>query len=281
MTVAVTTYIDNSPNLITEFGWLFKSWVLSKSCLTSDLVAFYNPKIDLNLLPKHERVKYLPLKPLSEIDQTWNDYKFINSVYFLTVPEAAFLTNYDYVMRTDCDCFLTPNFPNLQPRLATFGIGLFALDPDVTIRLAQISKKWGIQPVFNSVGSTIMATGMLALHYSQIQLEYCKKLRAEEFLEGFGEWPHWYIGVLSMYAGQLAANAVFGTGLVLGGLDVQCMSRGNIGSTDYHIHAWHTLDHFSKFKWREGAYVGTDLNSLNQYCIADYCLIIAGEGSCK
>ena len=275
--VAITVYIDNDINLITEFGWLYRSWLYSGSWKTSKIIAFYNPSILVDKLPQDKDVIYIPLIPLTERDPEWKDYKFINSTWYLTSSEAASITGAQYILKTDNDCFLTPYFANFRPRLATFGIGLFALNADVAIRLATIAKKWGITPVFNNIGSTLMAHTQKVLKYSKLHFEYCKRLKDEEFEQGYGEWPNWYFGVLTMYAGQLAAQALFGTGMTFGGLDVHCFSKVQMCSTDYHIHAWHTHDHFSKFKWRNGEYSDYDMANLDKNSIADYCLWIAGE----
>lgn len=277
---AVVTYIDDSKTLIQEFHWLYKSWIYSGSWRTSKIIAFHHPSIDMNLLPK-EDVLYIPLIPLTERDEIWKEYPFINSVEYLTRPEASVLAQYKYILRTDNDCFLTPNFQSFKPRLATFGIGMYATQPIVVAKLAQIAAQWGIQPIFNNVGSTLMAKSNQVLQYSQLQMEYCRKLRAEEFPDGYGEWPNWYFGVLTMYAGQLAANAFFGMNMTMGGFDVHCMSHEEMKPTDYHIHAWHTYDNFSKFKWREGKYSKIDRSALDPNIIADYCLWIAGNTPCE
>jgi hypothetical protein len=274
---AVTTYIDNNEWLIKEFGWLYKSWLYSGSWRTSQIVAFHHPNIPKDKLPQDTDIQYIPLQPLTERDASWRDYPFINSTHFLTTPEAAILAGYKYVLKTDNDCFLTPFFPNLRPRLATFGVGLYATEAIVVAKLAEIAFKWGISPIFNSVGSTFMAHSNMTLLYSQIHMEYCKKMKADEFPDGYGTWPQWYFGVLTMYAGMLAANSLFGSGITMGGLDVHSMARDKICSTDYHIHAFHSLDHFSKLNWREGAYRDYDMSKLDRNNIADYCLWIAGK----
>ncbi len=272
---AIVVYIDDKPHLIQELNWLYKSWVLSGSQKVSDLVVFHNPKMCVISQPD---VIYIPLQPLTEKDANWTNYPFINSVWHLTQPEANILRKYKYVLRTDNDCFLTPYFPNLHPRLATFGIGMYAQRPEVVVRLATIADKWKILPSFNNVGSTMMAHSDVVLEYSALHFEYCEKLKQDEFKDGPGMWPSWYFGVLSMYAGNLAANAFFGMNLTLGGLDVHCMSQDPMCSTDYHIHAWHTYEDFSKFKWRNGEYKSWDLASLDKSIIANYCLYIAGNG---
>lgn len=274
----ITTYVDDNQDILNEFRWLWKSWLYSGSREVSDLAAFYNPTIDHKQLPEDPDIIYISLEPLSKREGKWSGYPFINSVDFLTNPEAGFLTKYRYLLRTDNDCFLTPNFPNLKPRLATFGIGMYSQVPEVVIRLAQIAEKWGILPQSNNVGSAFIANSDLALQYCQLQMEYCRKLLRDEFKDGTGQWPGWFLGVLTMYAGCLAANAFFGTGLVMGGLDCHCMSQDLMCSTDYHIHAWHTYDYFSKFDWRAGKYKDMDLEKLNPKRISDYCLFIAGNG---
>jgi hypothetical protein len=275
--IAIATYIDNEPNIIKEFSWLYRSWLYSGSWSTSQIIAFHHPDIDKNKLPQESGIIYVPQLPLTQIEPEWKDYAFINSTYFLTTPETAeILSGYEYVLKTDNDCFLTPNFPNLTPRLAMFGVGLYALDPFVAARLVQIAAQWGISPVFNNIGSTFLARYAPAMQYAQIHMEYCRKLKQDEFKDGYGAWPSWFFGVLTMYAGNLAANAVFGTNLTMGGLDVHCMAHDKISPNYYHIHAFHTYDHFSKFKWREGQYRGYNMASINREVIADYCLWIAG-----
>lgn len=276
--VAVVTYIDNNQNLLNEFQWLYKSWKYSGSDKTSRLVAFYNPTIEQNRLAADLDVTYIPSEPLISREKAWAYYPFINSVYYLTTPEAAGLAEFKYLLRTDNDCFLTPNFPNLRPRLATFGVGMYSQVSAVVIRLAQIAEEWNITPSFNNIGSTFMMYSGLALQYCQLQMEYCRKLDQDGFPTGMGEWPGWYKGVLTMYAGNLAANAFFGMGLTLGGLDCHCMSQDRMCATDYHIHAWHTYDYFSKFDWRNGKYRDVDMSKLDPTKIADYCLFIAGVG---
>lgn len=277
---AIVCYLDDNHRLLEEFRWLWKSWRFSESDKVADLVVFYNPSTDHNKLPNDPEVIYIPSEPLTKKEEQWKNYPFINSIYFLTTPEAAQLTRYRYILRTDVDCFLTPNFKSLQPRLTTFGIGMYAQVPSVVTRLAEIAEQWSILPQFNNVGSTFMAYSDVALQYNHLHMEYCRIFLRDGFPNGDGKWPGWFKGVLTMYAGCLAANAFFGTGLVMGGLDCHCMSQDRMCSTDYHIHAWHTFDYFSKFHWHDGKYREIDMTKLDLNRISDYCLYIAGDGPC-
>ena len=285
--VAVTCYIDSHKDIIAEFGWLYKSWLYSGSWLTSDIVAFHHPILSPEDLPQDKGVIYIPVMPFSDQYSQWQDYKFINSIGFMAAPEAGILANYKYVLRTDCDCFLTPYFNALRPRLTTFGGGQYTQVPNVTSRLMEVAERWKIAPVFTNVGSTLMGYANKVMMYSLVHLEYCRRLREEEFTEAdfvkgnMGEWPGWYAGVLSMYAGQLAAQAYFGQAMNIGGLDVHCMCHDQLSPSDYHIHAWHTYQDFSKLKWREGKYLEHDMTILDITKISDYCLWITGSGPCE
>lgn len=271
--VAVCTYLDNNDRHIKEFNWLYRSWNLSGSWMSSDLVVFHHPGVTIH----NKDVITIPLVPLTASDPKWSDYPFINSVYFLTALEAEFLKRYKYVMRTDHDVFLTPNFPKLRPRLATFGLGMYSQSIEAVNKLNSVAERWGVVPTFNNVGSTLIAYSNIVIQYCKLHLEYCNRLLKEEFSNFTGTWPGWFKGVLSMYAGNLAANAFFGTGLTFGGLDVHCMSHDKMCNTDYHIHAWHTTEDFSKFKWHNGEYSHLDSDALNKTIISNYCHFIAGH----
>ncbi len=285
---AITVYVDNDEKSIIELGWLYRSWLRSGSYDMSDLIIFHNPDVrtvndtvDLlskpKLLPSHENIKYVPLVPLSERMTDWAYYPHINGTWYLTMPDAAFIKDYRYVLKTDNDVFLTKHFQNLRPRLATFGTSGYSSNPEVAHNLVRIAEKWGIILTFIGVGATIMARGKHVLSYAAEQFEYAKRLKAEEFPDGIGSWPGWYLHVLNMYAGCLAANAIFGNSMVLGGLDVWCMSQDPICNTDYHIHAWHTDSHFSKLRWHDGGYDTEDMALLDENKVSDYCLMIAGK----
>jgi len=275
--VGITVYVDNNEMSILEFGWLYKSWVHTHSYETSDIVVFYNPTTDKSKLPSHENILYVPSIPLSELESEWAYYPHINATYYLTLPSAEFLLGYKYIFKTDNDVFLTENFKNLQPRLPLFGLSAYASNPEVTNNLTRISAEWGVKQHFINVGATVMALSDHVLCYAVKQFEFCKRLKAEEFPNGEGQWPGWYLYVLNMYAGCLAANAVFSSNMTFGGLDVFCMSNDSICNTDYHIHAWHTNQDFSKFKWYKGEYNHIDREQLDKNRIDEYCLWIAGE----
>lgn len=275
--VGISVYVDNNDKSIREFYWLYRSWEYSGSPDMSEIILFHNPKIPINLLPEREDVICIPLAPISETAAEWSYYPHINATWYLTTSVASYLNEYKYLLRTDNDVFLTKNFPNMRPRLATFGTSVYASNPEVANNLTRISEKWGIKQHFINIGNTVMAKSQTVLDFSIRQFEYAKRLKDEEFHNGVGVWGGWYLYVLNMYAGCLAANATYGNNMLLGGIDVFCQSTDPINTTDYHIHAWQTNQYFSKLEWEKGTYNDVDFNKLDTNIIADYCLYIAGK----
>jgi hypothetical protein len=244
--------------------------------LTSDLVAFCAPGVRAKL-PADKGVTYVECPPASSADKNWDHYKFINSVYYLTTPQAAeALKDYEYVLRTDNDVFLTKNFKGLEPRLPMFGVGGYVRSREVSEKLMQVAERLKLNYCYiHNVGSTIFYRKDSVLRFSQHQFNLCHWLFYEEFAKNPGVWPGWCRGVITMYAGELAANDLFDYGITLGGFDCMSMSDDKIGSTDYHIHAFHTDQYFSKLAWREGKYKDMDPDKLDLTKINDYCLSIA------
>ena len=85
---AIVAYVDVDEWAIIEAGWLYRSWKYSGSNTRSDLLFFYNPEVDVTLLPEDEGVIKIPVRSVIETDPLWKEYPRVNSTYFLTTPEA-------------------------------------------------------------------------------------------------------------------------------------------------------------------------------------------------
>lgn len=74
-----------------------------------------------------------------------------------------------------------------------------------------------------------------------------------EDLPAIGEWPKWWRGVTSLYAGEIAINHVYGPRLghqhESTALDHPADSQGSIWNA-WHIHCLHNPTYFSKFQHR-------------------------------
>lgn len=275
---AVTAYVDNDKYSSIEINWLYRSWLYSHSNERSDLVIFYNPSVDVNVLPHGSGIILVPLAPIWETESLWNDYHRINSAWFLSSKEAEIVHNYYYTLRSDCDAFLTENFVHFRPRLATFSSNVYAsYDPSVGQKISQLHVKYGIKQFHMNVNNNIMACSNKVTEYAKVQYAIAKRLKTEEFKDGPGEWPGWYEYVINMYSAGIAANAFFGAGYALGGIGCMSTSTDPIGSTDYHIDCFHTDYDFSKHKWHEGLYDSIDYNSINGDSIINYCIKMAGK----
>jgi len=275
---AIAVYIDNDENCLREIFWLYRSWTYSESNERSDLVIFYNPEVDRSKLPDGSGVFHIPLPPIHETEKLWHDYPRINSTWFLTTDAAKFIHKYKYTLRTDADCFLTPNFKNFRPRLATFGLNVYATyDHNVARRIHDICVKWGIKQYHMNADCHVMAYSRIITEYAKLQYFIAKRLKTEEFKDGPGAWPGWYEYIINMYSAGIAANQFFRMGFNLGGFACMSMCEDPIGTSDYHIHAWHTEQHFSKLKWREGIYDCLDHEALKDDTIANYCIKLAGK----
>jgi hypothetical protein len=271
--LAITTYTDDNAILQEELWWLFKSWVHTRCFEVSDLICFHHP--NAKNLPSGPGVIHVPLKPYHEIDEKWKEHKFINSVYYLTTPEAKDLVgSYEYCLRTDNDVFLTKNILTVKPRLPMFGVGYYVHNQTVAQKLIEVAQKLNIKHYFiHNIGSTILYTSKEVIAYSKEQFKISQHLLDNEFQEE-GTWPNWYRGVLTMYAGELAAIKSFANGMYLGGLDCMSMSSDPISSNDYHIHAFHTTQFFSKIRYRAGEYNHMDHRILNTDLIQNYCFCL-------
>jgi len=276
---AIAVYVDEDEYGVMELHWLYRSWVYSGSDTRSDLIVFYNPILDVDTMPKDNGVICIPLEPIKAHDNLWDDYPRVNSTYFLTTKEAEIVHKYKYTFRTDLDCFLTKNFVDFKPRLAHFGYNLYETEggSGVSDRIGQFCKKHRIPRYHMNIDCNVMATSKAVTEYAKVQYEIATILRKEEFKDGHGVWPGWYEYVINMYSAGIAANKFFGLGCNVGGFDCMSMCSDPIGSDDYHIHAWHTYQHFSKVHWREGLYDVVDFNSLDDSRINQYCLKMAGR----
>ena len=278
--LAITVYVDDNENMIQEFNWLYKSFIYSGNYVNSDLVAFCNPsvinKLDLSIL-NDKNVVIIPSEPVSSLDKIWADYKFINSVYFLVTKEAEILGNYEYTLSTDADEFVTKNLVNFRPHIHTFGLGHYMWENDTVSRnkIEGIIKKLGLKYNFmHNVGQSYMYRTGDVINFRKLQYDVSRHLMLHEF-PTYGTWGGWFKGVITMYASEIVANQLGTANVVTNVLDSYCMSDHKIGNNFYLIHAWHTEQFFSKFKFRDGAYKDIDVDKLNIDIVNNYCLYLA------
>lgn len=282
---AIVVYVDNNQINFEEFSWLYKTWVLWDLYKEYDIVAYVNPKAIEDLkeyIGTHDNFLIRPLVPVYETNPFWQNYKFANSFYmFNDDKEAEFIKDrYKFIMKTDCDVFLTKHMLGLEPDRVMIGSGGYMQNDkleEVLSNINRVSKKLKTSNKgLNHIGASIFGKTDILVNIIKNHFQVTKYILYTEWNESPGEWPGWFRGVSSMYAIHIVVNHFLNQHLVnLYSLDSSCIDI-KIDSNTYHIHTWHTKDDFSKRKWFRGEY--QKLVSVDPPVIAkDYCLWIASN----
>jgi hypothetical protein len=268
---ALVIYLEDKPSLMLQFGWLYTSlkYIQAKD---TDLVVF-GTKEALNKVPEDcIKVEY---EPISYKDG-WKNYHYINSISCLADDRADFLEEYDLLLRTDVDTFLTPAWNNYYPELYAVGQGAYVHDDDVKERIKRIAKALGLRHrgIYN-IGATHYGYAPLVREVCRLTVSTAKHILEHEFNDGPGKWPGWWWGVTSMYSSEIAVNHLVDEFVVDGEkLDYFSTSSDSIFNHP-HIHCWHTNKMFSKICYEAGLYDHLSIDDLDCTIVKDYCVYIA------
>lgn len=276
MTLGILVYVDATPEMVEEFYWLYKSVLYSRLRGGCRIIALCHPDV-MALLPDDDLIRKVASVPISERDDRWSDYKFVNSVGNLSDKTAiAATTDCEYLLKTDCDTFVTSNLRGFRPANLCFGFGEYAYEAEVRRNLEGWSDKLGFPHIgTHNVGASVLGPRDMVMTFVQVQMEYCERLLEEEFADSIGVWPGWYRGVLTMYAGELALRATYPQRHTLGLLDHHGFGDRTMGSEVLHIHAWHSSHYFSKHEYRAGAYAHIPIEQIDVASLAGYCHFLA------
>ena len=268
---ALVTFVEDHPHLIANSSWLYESWK-HVGCQKTDLV-FIGTEAALSKLP--EDVVKIGQRPAAD-DPEWLNYRYVNSVSCLNGEGAALLNDYDRLLRTDVDVFITPAWKQFEPAGFTTGTGHYSNDEKVRDNIRRIARKFGLEHRgITNIGSTIYGEPQLVRDVCGLAAEVCKYIRTVEFKDDMGTWPSWYGGVSLLYATEIAVNHLvpsFTAPLI--DLDFSSASTGRVDNYP-HIHCYHTKDMFSKFECYEGRYDDMREEELDLSVIRDYCLAMA------
>ncbi|HEY5409808.1 MAG TPA: hypothetical protein VIJ94_03670, partial [Caulobacteraceae bacterium] len=120
-TLGILLYIDDTPEMLEDFSWIYKSWIYSGNWRTSDLIVVCNPLV-FDQLPDERGVVRIPFEPIAVPGSKWAGYPFINSIACLSGPHTDHLVDrYTHFLRTDADVFLTHHLVNFRPNIAVHG----------------------------------------------------------------------------------------------------------------------------------------------------------------
>jgi hypothetical protein len=268
---ALVAYLDNAPHLVLQSKALVESLKYVKPDDT-DLIIF-GPEVALNKIPDHKFV----IKIIQDQHKLGRKYGYINSIACLCGPGSQILNQYDYLLKTDLDVFITPAWNNFRPEEFTVGQGAYSNSQEIRENCKKIAEMFGfVHQGQHNIGSTFYGPASLVRNICRLATMLCEYLLLEEFWNNPGEWPEWFEGVSSMYATEIAINHLVPNLK----LDTKLQLDGHstsLGSVDDHphIHCWHTNERFSKFEWEGGRYDSIDPQTLDLNVIRDYCTALA------
>ncbi|WLV25333.1 hypothetical protein QR721_03640 [Aciduricibacillus chroicocephali] len=265
---AVVVFVEDNKHLLLQLGCLYASFKHIGSSDT-DLIVFGTEEALRKVPEDCIKVQY----DIAADPPEFLDYRFINSISCLVGEQADFLNDYDLILRTDADVFLTPSWNSYYPELYTVGRGGYVNDEITRENIKLISSKFNLtHKGLHNLGSTHYGDARLVREVCKLATELTAYILTEEFKEGEGQWPSWYRGVATMYACEIAANHLVGQIKVdPTKLDVGSASDDSIEGHP-HIHCWHTDNMFSKFQFTAGNYDhlsmdNLDVNKINEYCL--------------
>lgn len=272
---AIAVYLDNNEKMEIELSWLYKTWQLYSLENEYDLVVYHNP------LVKDITEKFSGIVPIEMPNiRMSNEYKFLNSHYFCLDEWSEPLKKYQYILKTDCDVFLTENIKGYTPVDILVGQGGYynQIDDNKINHIKKISKDLNLgynnmpcigASFFGKTRSILAVVKNQAIITENILNNYSK---TKEFTEvGFDK------GISSMIAGEIIINHAFSNQHVnLYSLDSKCWESSKIGSNVIHIHAWHTDEKWSKHDYFDGKYKNWVVNINDAFKnAANYCQWIA------
>jgi hypothetical protein len=275
---AIIVYINDSDKALTEFSWLYKTWLMWSIDKSWDIVAFANPSIIEDFKSKfhHENLKVIEM--LSSDTPIANPYAM-----FKDDNNIEMLKEYEFLFRTECDSFLTKHFADFKPwrDKVYVGIGLHAATthPGDLIRekLKIISSTLGLKWYGHShIGHNLLASSEMVIANSILQTGLTKWLLENSFTNGDGAYPSWFKGEVSQYAHELVINSnVSPLGIHQGSIDTWCGSN-EITSLDLHIRAWPQSNDafFDKVKYHAGNLPKIKFNEVPKTA-GEYCVFVA------
>lgn len=252
---AIAVYLDDSNKMEEELSWLYKTWILYSLEKEFDLIVYYNPTAE-NRIKNFPGVYFEKMSPIRMADK----YKFLNSHYFCKSPYSDILKKYKYLLKTDCDVFLTKNMRNFYPSCFLVGQGGYydQKDDKKISFIKKIAKELNLS--YNhmpNIGASYFGETNQILYVVSLQSDITEHLLDNHFKTNDKIDPDsgFHVGISSMIGGEIAINHCFNNQHVnLYTLDSKCWKTSNIGSDVTHIHAWHTSQPWSKHAYFRGEY---------------------------
>ncbi|EQC32977.1 hypothetical protein SDRG_09502 [Saprolegnia diclina VS20] len=216
---------NDNARFLSEFRWFHRSWLEMKkhepALWRTDIVVFSDATVpllaelgctDSPRSSNSEPNKCVAVQNYTKLQNENFTYAYADSVNVLAVDLPA-TANYDWILRTDIDTFLTPAFATWKPDSFAVGRGAYC-GPGTCDRLARISRDLNLtEATQHNIGSTWYGPATTLKECAKLSVETMMYLRDREFTDeeksvayGVQGWPKWHYGVLTMYSGDIAIN---------------------------------------------------------------------------
>ena len=277
---AIAVFVDTNKKMITEFSWLWKSWKYHNLNKEYDLIVYHHPDIEQDL-QIFDGIFTVAMKPI----RMGNEYKFLNSHYFCLDEWSEPLKKYDYLLKTDCDVFLTHNLKGYLPSKLHIGQGGFydSEDEKKIDFIKKISLNFNIKyRHMSNIGASFFGKTNQVLGLVKNQIMVTEHILNNYFIEtDIDQESGFHKGISSMIAGEIVVNGLLiQQHINLYTLDSKCWETTEIGSDVLHIHAWHSSQKWSKHAFFNGEYNDWIVNEDDMYkSAAHYCQFFANLNS--
>jgi len=262
--IAIATYVESGHRVAIsdKFGgkgkfqiefcqFLWNSLLATGAWTECDIVAYGTPEALRDLPDEHVvKVPYYA-------DSYWSfrSYAFGKSVDCIKAMPGV-LRDYEFVLRSDTDVFLTPHWRRLldhapAPGQLLCGNGAHC-NGDVPQRIEAFARECGLlhegRQFQHRLGSTFFGRTDEVVAMCGTTVDVLLKI-LESFGDTEGRWPEWYRGVALLYAGEIAINWHFpeAADFTTVKFDGPTTASEPMPENWAHLHCWHTDNQFSKF----------------------------------
>lgn len=282
--IAIIVFIPNQEHLIQQFFGLYYS-VMLHPALRKETDFIIGCSVEITGMFDLENCVAVHSKEISQraefkFPYSDNEYGYINSwSHFTDQKSIDVILNYPYALRIDVDTFLSPEILSidLKDNEVLVGKGGYIGGDETINNLLRLSKRLGLNHRgIHNIGSTWLSHSHIMIRVGKASLECAGYIIKNEFPEDEGEWPRWYAGVTSLYAGEVALNHSPYEITQTSKLDSQSTSPDSVRDV-FSIHSWHTDNFYSKFAFMAGKYSDRS-HSVDMERSRDYAFLCAHSG---
>jgi hypothetical protein len=273
--IAITAFVDKGGNFVNEVNQMTLSGKGLDDRFT--FVIFAEPDICGDIKIRHNVLIYEYESPK---DTYYETYRYAKSLEFLKSNEHI-LKNYDYLIKTDTDVFVTDNLNKyIFDDKISFRPGVYSLTERCTEQTYELAKMFNYsnyKKMFNA-GATLFGPSLDIINIMKLSNDLCKDIFYYLCPDGrYGEtiedtWlKSLYSGTSTLIATEIIISSLFDHNkfITTDSIDANCFSTNRLEDI-FHIHQWHGDGMYSKFNARDGHY--DNMNYGDPDTISGYCL---------